>query len=115
MKTINQKIFQTFLLTAGIITGIIAFYSATQSKSVSDFTDFHHLYQPVNTLAEDLSTEVIYDNKESESGVKQPPLNIIASYILLNAKPDETVRKKPEKDQKASQRNLFIHFIQFIF
>lgn len=116
MKTFSQKPFKVLVLIAGIFTGAIAFGPGTPQESLPDFTYVRNIYRTtISPLAKDSSSAVRYDKREIKSAVRQPPLNIFASYIFLRARPDETFRKTPAKGQKTGQRNLFVHLIRSIF
>ncbi len=115
MKILRRRIFKFLIPIVGLFT-VIAVYSPFSNQKFPAFTAYNDPYRTTHSSrAEAPSIAVAYNQHLSNSKEQEPPLNILASYVLLRAKPGKAGKKAPEKGQKAFRKNLFTNFIRLFF
>ena len=115
MKILSRRIFKFLIPIAGLFT-VIAVYSPFSNQKSPVFTTYNdHCLTTDSSHVEVPSIAVAYNKHLTNSKEQEPPLNILASYVLLRTKPGKTGKKAPEKGQKAVRKNLFTNFIRLFF
>ncbi len=116
MKPLKDSIFRILVLVAGIIIAAAAYRPFSGQKPMTVFTGNKQFSLPVNySHAGDSLT--IFPGIKAKPGLKneQPPLNILASYVLMRANAGKTAKSKSPEMEAAIRKHLLIRFIKPVF
>lgn len=113
----KNKALRFFIVFLGIFISLLSFTTISNHDSANSFSIVkNHRIQPVNrTLVTDVDP---VQNKEKPVKflyVKQPPLNIVASFIMLEAKTKIKPAGNPDKEKQSIQKTIINNLILVFF